>query len=61
MARLKVVLGERQRIIKQAKQEVREIYALKKKQERLEENLQNITEQQDEINKEKEKTKSNIE
>jgi hypothetical protein len=48
MARIKVVLGERQRIVKEAKTEVRHLYSLKKKREKLEQTLLEINERQKE-------------
>lgn len=42
MARIKVVLGERERVVKEAKQKIREMYAKQKKLERLQQQEQRI-------------------
>lgn len=55
MARIKVVLGERQRVVEEAKQRIKEMYAKKKKlealqrkEERIKLDLQQITNSQSE-------------
>lgn len=54
MARIKVVLGERQRVVKEAKQKVRELYAKKKRLELLQDKEDQIRRELEQINSQSE-------